>query len=513
MRHHGPTLHHQVTVRTVLARGLELFPDAPALVTQDGEWSWRELDRLSSNYAKNLLGAGLKPGDRIASFLPNCGDLFIHYLGVFKAGLVAVPLNYRYTHYEIDHALEVSDARAIVFDGERSDDVAGSSRAASLDLRFVFGEVGALGGTPITALMAESGDQDPPAPGRESPAVIFFTSGSTGPAKGVTHTHNTLGWVLSSTAVSYQLSPDDRTLAGSSCSHIGSFMAVLASWSQGAMAIAPRVGQLEPTLALMRRWQPTVAILLPAALFKLERDAHTAPEDFASLRVVISGGDKVPEQLETEFVEKTGLPIDEVYGMTEIGISHLNPSSGLVKFGSVGRTMPGYMAELRDETGRVVPIGEEGRLYVKFLGTMAYYWGRPEATTEVYGEDGWFDTGDMMRADEQGYYYFCGRKKQIIVHDGSNIFPQEVEEALLQHDAVENAGVIGIADLVHGENVRAFVEVREGASPISEVDLIAFAAERVGYKAPETIVFLDQMPINPTGKVDRVTLKRLAGGE
>jgi long-chain acyl-CoA synthetase len=260
----------------------------------------------------------------------------------------------------------------------------------------------------------------------------------------------------------------------------------------------------------MRRWKPSVVIMLPAALFELERDAEAAVPDFASLRLVVSGGDKVPEQLEKELIAKCGLPIDEGYGMTEIGLSHFNPSSGLVKMGTIGRVACGYEAEIRDDTGTVLPQGEEGRLWVRFPGTMAGYWNQPDATAEVYGEDGWFDTGDIMRADEQGYFTFCGRKKQIIVHDGSNIFPQEVEDALLAHEAVELTGVIGLHDLVHGENVRAYVKLRSGVAPPSKLDLIAFARQRVGYKAPEEIVFLDEMPLNATGKVDRVTLKRQA---
>ncbi|MEO1091437.1 MAG: AMP-binding protein [Pseudomonadota bacterium] len=271
----------------------------------------------------------------------------------------------------------------------------------------------------------------------------------------------------------------------------------------------PRVGDLLGQLEMMRCWRPTVVVMLPAALFQLERNALARPEDFASLRVVCSGGDKAPEQLATEFTAKTALRIDELYGMTEIGLSHVNPSSGLVKPGSVGRVGPGYAAEVRNDSGDPVASGVEGRLWVKFPGTMPYYWNAPEATAAVYGADGWFDTGDVMCVDAEGYY-FCGRKKQIIVHDGSNIFPQEVEDALLVHDAVALAGVIGIHDLVRGENVRAYVELKAEVTPPTPTELIAFARQRVGYKAPEEIVFLDQMPLNPTGKVDRVSLERQA---
>jgi acyl-coenzyme A synthetase/AMP-(fatty) acid ligase len=143
---------------------------------------------------------------------------------------------------------------------------------------------------------------------------------------------------------------------------------------------------------------------------------------------------------------------------------------------------------------------------------MVAYWNNPEATRETI-VDGWLDTGDVMSADEDGYLWFHGRQKQIIIHDGSNICPQEVEGALLEHDAVASAGVVAVRSAMHGENVRAYVTLEPGASPPTMQDLIRFARARVGYKAPEEVIVLGQMPLNATGKVDRVTLKRMAAGD
>ena len=137
------------------------------------------------------------------------------------------------------------------------------------------------------------------------------------------------------------------------------------------------------------------------------------------------------------------------------------------------------------------------------------YWENPDATAEIL-RDGWLDSGDLVRADDEGYLWFFGRKKQIIVHDGSNISPLEVEDALAEHPRVELVGVVGIHDTVHGENVRAYVTIKEGVERPTSQDLIEFARERVGYKAPEEVVFLDEMPLNPTGKLDRVGLKAMA---
>ena len=140
---------------------------------------------------------------------------------------------------------------------------------------------------------------------------------------------------------------------------------------------------------------------------------------------------------------------------------------------------------------------------------MAGYWQAPEATAEILDED-WLDSGDLARADEDGYLWFFGRKKQVIVHDGSNVSPLEVEGALMEHPAIDLAGVVGVHDVVHGENVRAYVTLRAGAERPSAADLIVHCRERIGYKAPEEVIVLDEMPLNPTGKIDRVGLKKMA---
>jgi acyl-CoA synthetase (AMP-forming)/AMP-acid ligase II len=164
---------------------------------------------------------------------------------------------------------------------------------------------------------------------------------------------------------------------------------------------------------------------------------------------------------------------------------------------------------LRDDANTEVPIGTEGRLWIRSAANMIGYWNNPQATAETV-VDGWIDTGDVMRVDDSGYLWFRGRKKQIIVHDGSNICPQEVEEAVAEFPAIEMAGVIGVHDLIHGENVRAYVTLRDGVDRPTSAEVIQFARERVGYKAPDEIVILDEMPLNATGKVDRAALKKMA---
>ncbi len=195
--------------------------------------------------------------------------------------------------------------------------------------------------------------------------------------------------------------------------------------------------------------------------------------------------------------------------MTETGLLASNPPSGAIKIGSVGCPVPGVSASIRDDDHVELGSGSVGRLWVRSCSATTGYWNNPEATNELF-HDGWLDTGDLMEADTDGYLRFRGRKKQIIVHDGSNISPQEVEGALLEHAAVDNVAVVGIHDLMHGENVRAYVTLKEDVTPPTVLELIRFAHERIGYKAPEEIEFLDKMPLNATGKIDRLSLKQLA---
>jgi long-chain acyl-CoA synthetase len=505
----------------LLRPGLERAPDEVAIVSADRKLSWRELDRTSAALAGGYRRMGLEPGDRIASLMPNRIDLVVHYLACFRAGVIATPLNYRYTAREIDHALAVSDARALVAHVERADDLAASELARGLPLGTIAYEDGAaapegrkaegagwagdfaalLGADPISAA---EGMSDPAAP-----AVIFFTSGSTGAAKGVTHTRETLRWMIGAAATALELDEGDVFLPGSSMSHIGSFLWALATLSAGGKVVVARSTDAHELLPLLREQHPTVLAMIPAALSALIHDHDLQPGDFSSLRLCRAGADKVSTELLTEFAAAAGFPIDEGYGMTEVGLVSLNPPSGEIRQGSIGTPICGCTIALRNEDGEPIEAGEVGRIWIRTPSRMFGYWRAAEATSEVVIDD-WLDSGDLARADEDGYLWFFGRKKQVIVHDGSNISPFEVEGALVEHPAVSLAGAIGVHDTVHGENVRAYVTLCEEAEPPSRADLIVFCRHRIGYKAPEEIVFLDEMPLNPTGKIDRARLKQMA---
>ncbi|HZE06580.1 MAG TPA: class I adenylate-forming enzyme family protein, partial [Solirubrobacteraceae bacterium] len=255
-------------VRDLLRAGLDADPDRLALISADTRWSWRLLDQLSDRLAHGLLRLGLRPGDRVASLMPNCPALVVHYLACLKAGLVTTPLNYRYMAPEVDHALSVSGARALLAHAERDPDLAASKLAGRLPLGRIRFAAADGAGPAFEELTERDQPRVPLAVSPPSaPAAIFFTSGSTGLPKGVTHTHETLGWMFATAAAGLELGSDDVVLAGSSLSHIGAFYVTLAALSVGAVAIVARTFDGDELLPLLRQDRPTVLSMLPSALF------------------------------------------------------------------------------------------------------------------------------------------------------------------------------------------------------------------------------------------------------
>jgi long-chain acyl-CoA synthetase len=506
----GPRLERPIELARLLNLGLKTKPNETALVSLERTWSWCELDQASTRLAGQYFALGLVPGDRVASLMPNRGAILVHYLACFKAGLTATPLNYRYQAPEIDHALEVSGASVLVAHAEREDVLAASRRVAELPLgRITYGAKNGRCRQLEELMTIENTTTNLPQPGPETPAFIFFTSGSTGKPKGVTHTHSTFGWILASAVAGLQLKPNDVFLPATSASHVAATSFAFAGLAAGARVAIARSFGGDELLPLIRSTRPSLMCMLPVPLFGLVRDHGAARDDFRSIRRCVSGGDKISAELEREFIGLTGIAIEELYGMTETGTSTINPTAAGNRIGSIGQLAPGFQASIRNEEGVEVPAGTTGRLWIRSPGNMIGYWNRPDATAESI-VDGWLDTGDLVAADEQNYLWFRGRKKQIIIHDGSNICPQEVEDSLLEHTAVASAGVIGIHDLIHGETVRAFVVFRPGIERPNLAELMQFSRARVGYKAPEEIIVLDEMPTNAVGKVDRAALQQMS---
>lgn len=506
----GPVLPGPADLTDLLAPALTDKPNETALVSPSRTWTWQELEQEIDTLAAQLAAMGLQRGDRIASLMPNRGELLLHYLACLRAGLVVTPLNYRYTAPEIDYALEVSGASLLLAHAERADDIHASTLANDLPFGIIaFGGPLDGAGRLEDLIAGEKPQAVLPDSDVDAPALVFFTSGSTGKPKGVTHSLFSFGSVVASWSRAMEVTGEDVVFPGGSIAHVGSLVTSFAAFAATSRVIIAHSVDGDEVLSLLRDNRPSVFLSLPSALIDLERDHGATREDFASVRLCMSGGDKFPASVEEEFTERTGLVINETYGLTEATGCLFNLSQPLAKMGSTGTVTPGFTLCIRDDSGQEVPADVDGKLWISGAPVTIGYWNNDKATDAAFA-DGWFDSGDVMRVDADGYFWFRGRKKQIIVHDGSNIAPQDIEEVVMAHPAVDQAGVVGVHDDVHGENVWAYVTLVDGAATPRTQDIIRFAREKVGYKAPEMVLVLDTMPVNPSGKVDRLALKKLA---
>jgi long-chain acyl-CoA synthetase len=301
------------------------------------------------------------------------------------------------------------------------------------------------------------------------------------------------------------LDQDQVALVMSSMAHLVALcMVFLSGLLNGATVVITGPFDFENVLQAYAKWRCTYIMGLPVIFHGLFQAYTEAPQDVASGRFYFCGGDSVPPTLQEVFQPVLGT-ICEVYGMTEIAPASWN-RPGDVRVGSIGRPGDGIAFRLVDSDGCDVEPSEVGEICLQGPHLMTGYWHDPDATRAAI-RDGWFHTGDLASCDADGFYWFAGRKKEIIIRGGSNISPQEVEAVLYQHPAVSEVGVVGRPDHLWGEIVVAFVVLRSGQIA-TEAELIAFARERLAdYKTPESVIFQAELPKSPTGKIQRRALR------
>ena len=446
-----------------------------ALVCGDTRLTYAQFAAQAQNVADAWRRQGLSPGDRIALHLRNGIELATGYYACFAGGFVAVPVNNRLIPEEIAYVLEHSGARAYV----AQPDLRIATSVPSLELDC---------GTPPRSDLAHS---TPSLPSEDEPALLLYTSGTTARPKGVSHSHRTLAG-NASYMDTWGLTHEDHTLLFTAMVHAsGAIMLLMSSlWIGATVTIVP-VFDAATVLDTWERSGATFYMALPTLVRALLTEQHARPRRITTGRLAICGGDCVPVPLQEDYAATFDHPMVEGFGMTE-GLPMLANCPENNRPGSMGRPVG-------DIEMRVV----EGELWLRGSGVATGYW------KDTPFENGWLKTGDLVEADADGFVWFRGRKKEIIVHGGSNISPQEVEEILYQHPAVAEAGVIGEPDNYWGEVVLAYVALREGHSASAE-ELIAFSHQHLAaYKCPERVLFLPELPKGPTGKVQRRALKEL----
>jgi len=490
-------------------------PDHLALVWADDKGTERrftfdDIRVLSNRFANYLASKGISKGDRVVVMLPRIPEWQIAVVGCTKLGAVPIPSVTMLTRKDMDYRVEHSGAVAVVTTAENTDKF-----SDSVPFRLAVGGTG--GWDDFETVMAVQSDEfDAPAVEAEDPAIMFYTSGSTGMPKGVCHASRGLfAWRYSA---QYWLSLTDRDVmwctADTGWSKAGTSI-LFGPWSQGSTVFFYD-GPFEPEkrLALMAKYDVTVYCASATEIrqiLHLENRGAT-PE---ALRLTVSAGETVNPEVVSSWMENTGSLLLDGYGQTETLMTILNYPFMTVKPGSMGRPLPGTEAAVLDDDGRVAPVGQTGRLAIKTPNPqiMQGYWNDPERTSNGFLEaDGttWFLTGDTASMDADGYFFFRGRNDDIINSAGYRIGPTEVENALMEHPLVSECAAVASPDPDRGEVVKAFVVLKNGAAgdPALVKELQELTKKLTApYKYPRKVEFLDMLPKTPTGKIQRNLLK------
>ncbi|MBS1816365.1 MAG: AMP-binding protein [Acidobacteria bacterium] len=501
-----------------LPSAAERCPDKTALVVEERTWSFQAIDEATTRLARTLL-VNHQPGDRVALHFTNGYELAVAYYACFKAGLVAVPLNTRMKGPELAYVLNHSGARVYLGQSSLYGEIHQTRPSIALDDFFISGDRRPFSDVAdLEPLMNGGGATELastevtlPRVTDDMPAVIMYTSGTTARPKGVTHTHRTLGCLARAGLDVAEANGREDDVSGivlPAC-HIFGLSVLVSTWMAGNTVVM--IPRFDPPFVLeqLQRHRVTIFGALPVMLNALLHVPNASSFDISGLRACFAGGDAVATELQRRFKETFRVDVTEACGMTEVQPYACNPLGARGKVGSIGLPAPGATLRLVDEFGRDVADGEAGEVLVKSPAAMVGYWKDPDATAATI-RDGWLSTGDLARKDADGYYWFVGRKKEIIVRGGSNISPLEVEDAIYQYPAVREVGVVGCPSSDLGEVVLAFVGLKNGDSA-TEQDIKDFLAARMAaYKIPERIIFVPELPKGLTGKVHRRTLKEWA---
>jgi fatty-acyl-CoA synthase len=466
-----------------------LTPDRVAIESPDrGELTYGELDARSDRLARMLLDTGLARGDRLATLTANSPENVEAFFACAKAGIMFMPLNWRLSPAELDYQLSDAEPALLLVDPEH-DGLAG--RLSAAPERRVLGEVGD-GSAPVPRLV-EDGDG----------LLLVYTSGTTGRPKGAVLTHANCCWTNLGFDLSTGVSGDDVVLQVLPQFHCGGWnVHPLLAWWKGARVVLEREFDPDRCLELIQSRRVTQLMGVPAIYLFLSQAAGFADADLSSLRRAVVGGAPMPEAL-LDTWQRRGVDIVQGYGLTEAApnVLCLPPEDARRKAGYAGKPYPYVSCALRDaSTGKLLEGAAEGELVVRGPNVFAGYWRNDEATADVF-DGGWLRTGDIAERDAEGYYRIRGRLKEMFISGGENVYPAEVEHALMQHAAVADVAVVGVPDERWGEVGAAFVVLETGATA-SEDELREHCCSLLArYKVPKSFTVVVELPRSAMNKV------------
>ncbi|GMU49986.1 MAG: acyl-CoA synthetase [Candidatus Desulfobacillus denitrificans] len=481
--------------------------EAPCLILPDGRrLSYAELESQSARYGALLAEAGLKPGDRVAAQVEKSAEALLLYLGCLRAGSVFLPLNPAYTRGEVAYFLDDARPGLFVCTPERLEEAQELAWACRLPRVHDLGARGegslaaAAAQMPARFATVERADGDL--------ASIVYTSGTTGRSKGAMLTHRNLAANALVLHKYWGFRPGDVLLHMLPTFHVhGLFVATHCALLNGSpMLFEPK---FDAARALRLMQAATVFMGVPTYYTRLLQERGLTREAVAHMRLFISGSAPLLPETFAEFRERTGQSILERYGMTEGGMFTSNPLEGERRGGTVGFPLPGTEVRVVDDSDRPLPAGEIGHIQVRGENVFAGYWRMPEKTREEFTPEGYFRTGDLGRFDADGYLAIIGRDKDLIITGGLNVYPKEIEEAIDALPGVAESAVIGLPHSDFGEAVTAVVVRGKASATTSGEAIIAELKGRLaGFKVPKAVLFVDELPRNAMGKVQKNLLRQ-----
>ncbi|MYL35062.1 AMP-binding protein [Pontibacillus yanchengensis] len=477
-----------------------LYPNAVGIVDADtGEsWTFEQLNNRAIRLASFFQDKGISKGDRLGLLAPNHISYMDFLFACMKLGAIFVPLNWRLSQEELSYVIRDADLHFIglhrSFQGNEDwyeafaplIHIENNNYLDALD----------TGGVSTLQAMDEVEEADS--------LAMIYTGGTTGKPKGAVLTHQSIMWNALNTIVSWNLGRGDCTITCLPMFHTGGLnaLSVPVLMAGGKVALSSSFDAEQAVLDI-NRYQCTIVLLVPTMYHMLVRTKAFEHTTFSSMKVFLSGGAPCPYGVYEAFAKK-GLPFKEGYGLTEAGPNnfYIDPSMAYQKKGSVGKAMIFNDIKILTSDGKDAEADEVGELLLKGKHTFSYYWNRPDATNETW-KDGWLHTGDLARQDEEGYVYIVGRKKEMIITGGENVYPLEIEHWLESHESVNEVAVVGIPDEKWGEIVTAFVSLHD-KSRVTEHELRAYCKYKLaGYKIPKTILIVPDLPKTDVGKIDK----------
>lgn len=483
--------------------------DRPTVFWEGQTFTSGQLRDRAARLATGLAELGIEPGDRVVVMMANGPEVGICYIALWRAGAAITPAIFLLSADDLHHILEDSEAKAVITTPEFLATVQTAAQGVEM-LKFIISTGPEQEGVIPLSSLEEANPGEIVVRSDSDLAALMYTGGTTGKAKGVMLSHENLWWAGRSSYEAAHVPGITRTLVPLPLSH-----------SFGLIVTVVGLHSEEPGDAVLMTWfDPTGWLELAQ-----EHKVHNSPMvptmlqillampledyDLSSLRYIVSGASPLSTDVVTEFERRVpSVHIQQGYGLTETSASMTVTRPEDRKLGSVGKANPGFDIRVVDEDGNEVPVGEQGEITCKANAVMLGYWRSPEATADSI-KDGYFYTGDIGKLDEDGSLWILDRKKDLILRGGFNVFPRDVEEALLEHPAVAVAGVVGKPDPVKGEEVVAFVQLNPGAEVTPE-KLIEFAQGRLSkYKYPREVRIVESIPLTPVFKIDRKKLRTL----